>query len=100
MPASREGRQPRRPRRAGASRGVPQAALWGLGRSIALDHPASWGGLVDLDPDDPRGGVRSLAEELLTAEGDDHVALRSSGRYVARLVRSHVSAGNRPGVPV
>ena len=30
---------------------VAQAATWGLGRVLALEHPAALGGLVDLDPD-------------------------------------------------
>src|SRR5690606_19385529 len=28
-----------------------QSLLWGLGRSIALEQPQAWGGLVDLDPE-------------------------------------------------
>ena len=29
------------------------AVLWGLGRSIALEHPEIWGGLIDLDESVP-----------------------------------------------
>jgi len=42
---------------AGLASGVPVnvagAPLWGLGKSMALEHPEHWGGLVDLAPDDP-----------------------------------------------
>ena len=41
----------------GQTPAVAQAPLWGLGRSIALEHPQLWGGLVDLEPiaDPPPG---------------------------------------------
>jgi len=66
---------------------LAQAPAWGLGRSIALDRPGIWGGLVDLDPDDLPGGAASLAAELLGPAGEDQVAYRLGKRYVARLVR-------------
>ena len=34
---------------------VAQAPLWGLGRVIAQEHPAFWGGLVDLEPGSSSG---------------------------------------------
>ncbi|MDQ3605878.1 MAG: acyltransferase domain-containing protein, partial [Gemmatimonadota bacterium] len=30
--------------------GVAQAPLWGMGKTIALEHPELWGGVIDLDP--------------------------------------------------
>ena len=60
-----------------------QAPLWGLGRTVALESPAQWGGLVDLGFED---GAERLWEELRSAEGEDQVALRGGQRYVARLV--------------
>jgi amino acid adenylation domain-containing protein len=68
---------------------LAQAPLWGLGRSLALDHPDLWGGLVDLDPDPdaaPDAEGSALAEELGRARGDDQVAFRGGRRRVARLV--------------
>jgi len=46
---------------------VAQAPLWGLGRSIALEHPQLWGGLVDLDPAEfaDGAGPSSPAAEFL-----------------------------------
>jgi epothilone polyketide synthase D len=62
------------------------AAVWGLGRVAALEHPDLWGGLVDLDPD---GGLDAslLASEIRDGEGEDQVAFRGGVRHVARLVR-------------
>jgi len=60
-----------------------QAPLWGLGRSVALESPNRWGGLIDLGPEE---GARPLWEELRTARDEDQVALRGGQRYVARLV--------------
>ena len=31
---------------------VAQSPLWGFGRSLAQEHPALWGGLIDLDPEE------------------------------------------------
>ncbi|HEX2685090.1 MAG TPA: beta-ketoacyl synthase N-terminal-like domain-containing protein, partial [Kofleriaceae bacterium] len=39
--------------RAGDAIEVAQAPLWGLGRALALEHPALWGGLVDIDDAPP-----------------------------------------------
>ncbi len=71
---------------------VAQAPVWGMGRSIALEHPQLWGGLVDLDPDAPQGEALALAGELLDPDGEDQSAFRGGRRHVARLVR-----GDRPG---
>ncbi|MCK6562457.1 type I polyketide synthase [bacterium] len=64
------------------------AALWGLGRALALEHPELRCLRVDLDPDaDTAGAAQSLSEELRNADRDDQVALRAGQRYVARLAR-------------
>ena len=59
-----------------------------MGRSISLEHPELWGGLVDLDPDAPEGEAAALAEELLDPDGEDQSAFRRGRRYVARLARN------------
>ncbi|MFD9089183.1 type I polyketide synthase, partial [Streptomyces prasinus] len=65
-----------------------QALLWGLGRVAALEHPAVWGGLVDLPPTvDGTTGARLTA--LLTGGRDeDQVALRDGRAYGRRVVRA------------
>jgi acyl transferase domain-containing protein/acyl-CoA synthetase (AMP-forming)/AMP-acid ligase II/thioesterase domain-containing protein/acyl carrier protein len=62
------------------------AALWGLGRSFAWEHPDAWGGLIDL-PDTALEPER-LARELLHDAGSSRqVALRAD-RFVPRLSRA------------
>ncbi|WNG38298.1 SDR family NAD(P)-dependent oxidoreductase [Archangium violaceum] len=72
-----------------------QAPLWGLGRTVALESPGHWGGLIDLGPED---GAEQLWAELHSAGREDQVALRGGQRYVARLVE-RAAAESRP-VPV
>jgi epothilone polyketide synthase C len=68
---------------------VLQAGLWGLGRSLALEYPAAWGGLVDLEPGaDPAAEVPALLDHLRAEDGETQVALRAGGRRLARLVRA------------
>jgi acyl transferase domain-containing protein/acyl carrier protein len=76
----------------GSEVSVMGAALWGLGRVVALEHPELWGGLVDLDPRDPVDAGRLLAE-VWDPDAEDQVALRGGVRHVARLERSGVDLG-------
>ncbi len=64
---------------------VAQAPLWGLGKVVALEHPEIWGGMVDLAPT-PENQAAALLAEIWDSQGEDHLALRSGKRYVARLV--------------
>ena len=64
-----------------------QAPVWGLGRTAALEHPAAWGGLIDLDPSatvDPTAILREIDAKL----SDTQVAHRRGRRLVPRLRRS------------
>ncbi|MGW3682789.1 type I polyketide synthase [Streptomyces prasinus] len=76
-----------------------QAAVWGLGRVAALEHPGHWGGLIDLPahgPDgDPRPAAR-LAAALTRTDGEDQMALRARGTYGRRL-RHAGTTPVRPG---
>ena len=68
-----------------------QTTLWGLGRVVALEHRALWGGLIDLDPvGDDTAVATLLGTALLVAapEGETQVAYRGGERYVARLART------------
>ncbi len=73
---------------------VVQAPIWGLGRVIAQEHPAFWGGLVDLEPTSSVGddATHQLWEEISTANGENQVALRNGQRMVARLARRRESS--------
>ncbi|NMO16394.1 SDR family NAD(P)-dependent oxidoreductase [Pyxidicoccus fallax] len=64
-----------------------QAALWGMGRVAALEHPNSWGGLIDLDPAGNPADVDSVVTELLAPDSEDQLAFRGGRRHAARLVR-------------
>lgn len=65
---------------------VAQAALWGLGRTLALEQPELWGGLVDVDPQVPAAqAARQLVDEIFSSQSEDQVAYRGGTRHVARL---------------
>ncbi|MFF9870508.1 type I polyketide synthase, partial [Streptomyces sp. NPDC013953] len=69
------------------------AQVWGVGRGIALEVPALWGGLVDL-PDAPDARcLRRLAWVLAAAGAEDQVAVRASGAYGRRLAPAGGAAG-------
>ncbi|WP_436849953.1 type I polyketide synthase, partial [Streptomyces griseoviridis] len=75
-----------------------QAAVWGLGRVIALEEPTRWGGLVDVDQvADARTAerLRAVLNQAATdAPAEDQVALRASGVHGRRLTRA---AARQPG---
>ncbi|WP_434042178.1 MULTISPECIES: type I polyketide synthase [Sorangium] len=82
------------PAGAGASPlSVAQAPLWGLGRTLAMEHPEIGCARVDLDPvwaaDE---AARALLGAICASDGEDQIALRADGRYVARLARSSFAA--------
>jgi acyl transferase domain-containing protein len=64
---------------------VEQAALWGLGRTVALEHPDLWGGLIDLDDTLAEQSALALLPEILGPAVEDQVAFREGQRYIARL---------------
>ncbi|MFF3745026.1 type I polyketide synthase [Streptomyces kronopolitis] len=65
-----------------------QAMAWGLGRIAAFEYPQRWGGLVDLPGElDDRAG-RRLVALLAQDAGEDQVALRASGVFIRRMLRS------------
>ncbi|MDY7232540.1 type I polyketide synthase [Hyalangium rubrum] len=68
--------------------GIAQSPLWGLGKTLGLEHPEFWGGLIDLDPAGSEDEVDQVLEELLASDGEDQVAFRGELRHVARLARS------------
>ena len=78
---------------------VAQAPLWGLGRTLAIEHPELECTRVDLNPTLEVDEPLSLWRELVASDGEDQVALRQQGRYVARLVRSSLGANEDPSAP-
>nr|WP_308405070.1 SDR family NAD(P)-dependent oxidoreductase [Streptomyces rugosispiralis] len=76
-----------------------QAATWGLGRVVALEHPQRWGGLVDLPGKLDERTADRLCAALSGIAGDsgpeDQLALRDAGVFVRRLVRAPLRTPGR-----
>ncbi|AJE80648.1 modular polyketide synthase [Streptomyces albus] len=64
-----------------------QAALWGLGRAVALEQPAVWGGLIDLPETLDERALGRVARVLAGIEEEDQVAIRATGTFGRRLAR-------------
>ncbi|MFC3744410.1 type I polyketide synthase, partial [Paractinoplanes deccanensis] len=85
----------------GAGEDPAAAAVWGLGRVAALEHPTRWGGLVDL-PAAGRAAAERLADVLLSGGDEDQIAIRTAGvlaRRLERLPLSGRSTGDAPWAP-
>ncbi len=62
------------------------AVLWGLGRTLALEHPEIWGGVIDVDESLPAVlAARHVRTEATAGDGEDQVVYRSGTRHVPRL---------------
>jgi phthiocerol/phenolphthiocerol synthesis type-I polyketide synthase B len=65
------------------------AVLWGLGRTLALEHPELWGRVIDVDETVPAGVVATYVEaEARGGDDEDQVVYRAGLRRVPRLRRS------------
>jgi acyl transferase domain-containing protein/acyl-CoA synthetase (AMP-forming)/AMP-acid ligase II/NADPH:quinone reductase-like Zn-dependent oxidoreductase/short-subunit dehydrogenase/acyl carrier protein len=65
---------------------LAQTPLWGLAKSIDLEHPELGCTRIDLDPEGSPEEISALAEELSLPSAEREVAFRKGTRYVARLV--------------
>ncbi|MFT7834576.1 type I polyketide synthase [Saccharothrix sp. BKS2] len=71
-----------------------QASLWGLAGVLSLDHPLTWGGVVDLPAELDSALLDRLCDVL--ADGvEDQVALRPAGALGRRLVRAPLTTPAR-----
>ncbi|HYO51974.1 SDR family NAD(P)-dependent oxidoreductase [Archangium sp.] len=67
---------------------VSQAPLWGLGRTLAIEHPEFRCTRLDLSAELSRGEAAvALVQELLVGDTEDEIALCPEGRYVGRLAQ-------------
>ncbi|WP_175150285.1 type I polyketide synthase [Paraburkholderia ultramafica] len=62
-----------------------QAAMWGLGRVLANEHPELSCRLIDVAVAG-RDAAALLARELLASDGEEEVLLTPQGRYVPRML--------------
>ncbi|WP_409467021.1 SDR family NAD(P)-dependent oxidoreductase [Amycolatopsis sp. GA6-003] len=71
-----------------------QAQMWGLGRVVALEHPKTWGGLIDLPEQIGPAELAAVKHAIAGAWGDeDQFAIGLDGVQVARLVRAPAAGG-------
>ncbi|MEV6619242.1 type I polyketide synthase, partial [Streptomyces sp. NPDC051051] len=68
-----------------------QAAVWGLGRVAALEHPDRWGGLADLPPTLDRSSAARLVALIADSTvgpypHEDQVAVRPGNAFARRVV--------------
>jgi phthiocerol/phenolphthiocerol synthesis type-I polyketide synthase B len=71
------------------------AVLWGLGRTLALEHPEIWGGIVDVDESVPAGlAARYVVDEAHGGDGEDQVVYRAGVRRVPRLQRGRLPSAS------
>ncbi|MFO1432613.1 MAG: amino acid adenylation domain-containing protein [Candidatus Competibacteraceae bacterium] len=70
---------------------VMQAPLWGLGKSITLEHPQLHCVCLDLDPQATAEEVHTVGAEMFSSlppeRLEDQVGFRNQCRYVARLAQ-------------
>ncbi|AKT41165.1 type I polyketide synthase [Chondromyces crocatus] len=79
---------------------VQGAALWGFGRSVGLEHPAIWGGLVDLDEGAHGESARLLMAQITHGGEEDQAAFRRGIRHVPRLARVDSTPPSFTALPV
>jgi surfactin synthase thioesterase subunit/NAD(P)-dependent dehydrogenase (short-subunit alcohol dehydrogenase family)/acyl carrier protein len=80
-----------------------QALLWGIGRTAAIESPARWGGLIDLAAAAPGSAIAEAAaivDAVIESGGDHQIALRSGGRFVARLEAGAPPAPDAPPLAI
>jgi acyl transferase domain-containing protein len=72
---------------------LAHSPLWGLGRTISLEHPQWWGGLVDIDPAD--ADFQDFEFPDLVNERLDQIAFRNGRRLTPQLQRLVASSQQR-----
>jgi len=70
---------------------LASSTVWGFGRVVVNEHPGLRCTLVDLSPSEHSTDAAMLRAELLGAESELEVAIRTTDRYVARLHRQRLA---------
>jgi acyl transferase domain-containing protein len=66
---------------------VDQSAVWGLARTIAVEHPSTPCVCIDV-PSDAGEAVAALLAEFARTSPDREIAVRGAARFVPRLARA------------
>ncbi|WUK86194.1 SDR family NAD(P)-dependent oxidoreductase [Streptomyces sp. NBC_00358] len=86
-----------------ALRDARHAQVWGLGRTVALELPRRWGGLIDLPEsvdDRAAGRLADVLGQALTGRWEeDQLAVRASGVFARRLAHAPARAATRRWQP-
>lgn len=73
------------------------AVLWGLGRTLALEHPEIWGAVIDVDESVPAALVAGyLRAEAGAGDNEDQIVYRAGVRRVPRLRGGRPSGAAAP----
>ncbi|MEL6494606.1 MAG: type I polyketide synthase [Cyanobacteria bacterium J06623_7] len=67
------------------STAVASSCLWGWAQAIAIEHPESWGGIVDLDREGHEAELDRLLEIVAHSNREDRLVIRQGRLYVPRL---------------
>ncbi|WP_139837006.1 beta-ketoacyl reductase, partial [Mycobacterium szulgai] len=73
-----------------------QAAVWGLGQSVCLEHPDWWGGLIDVPATPTAPDIQRLHTILTCPQTEDQLALRAHGVHARRLRHAPLPPEHRP----
>jgi acyl transferase domain-containing protein/acyl carrier protein len=73
-------------------------ALWGLGSTIAAEHPSLGCVCIDVDAAAADVDMTGIVRELASGSAENRIARRAHGRYVARLVRHAKVRSDADGV--
>lgn len=69
-------------------RALMQTSLWGLGRTLSVEHSEFWGGLINLDIDDSNHqAVQMLLGSTFSVDKEDQIDIRDGKIFGLRLVR-------------
>ena len=77
---------------------LSQSPLWGMLRSVAMEHPELSCVRVDLEAAVPT--FDALAEEVARWDGEEEIAFHGGQRYAPRLEAKPIAAAMRPVPPV
>jgi acyl transferase domain-containing protein/surfactin synthase thioesterase subunit/acyl carrier protein len=68
-----------------------QAELWGLGRTVALEYPNIWGGLIDYAQAENSSSINSISDSILNeinnSGTEQQIIIRAKQRFAPRLIR-------------